>query len=173
MHNIISILFVIYALSAGALTTPTLHDGRSGGFGTHDQDADLTIYIWDDETCLPTEQWSEKYSLSWDSMQNLTTSAASFTISRSLSTTEHLDWSSDVAGPPGANRIRSETVRHGCEYFVKSTNLGPPGRDLPSMPLQGSTCTSLGGMPISVSVLSGKHAKRTDWFLFLVREFVG
>ena len=173
MHNIISTLFVFYALSAGALTSPKSIDGRSGGFGTHGQDADLTIYIWDGEDCLPTYQPNYNFTMSWASMQNFTSPATTFTISRSLRTTEHLDWSSDVAGPPGANRRRSESVLPGCEYFVKSTNLSPVGRDLPSMPLQGNTCTSLGSMPISVSVLSEKHAKRTDRFLFLVREFMG
>ena len=173
MHNIISTLFVIYALSAGALSTPTLIDGRSGGPGKHGQDADLTIYIWDAESCLPTDQPNYNFTMSWALMQNFTATAVSFTISRSLSTTEHLDWSSDIAGPPGANRIRSERILPGCEYFVKSTNLSPAGRELPSMPLQRKTCTSLGGMPISVSILSGEHAKRIDRFLFLVREFVG
>lgn len=137
MHKIISSLFVIYALSAGALTYPTHIDSRSSEFGTHSQDVDRAIYIWDGGDCTPTYQWIEKYKLSWDLMQNLNTAAASFSVSRTPRTTEHLDWSSDVVGPPGANRIRAETILPGCGYFVKSTNLGPPGRDLPSVPLQG------------------------------------
>ena len=154
MH-ILSTLLAIHALSAGALATPAFIDGRSGGFGTFGQDAGLTIHIWEDENCMPTLEWNVSFDLSWGVMRPLTIAAQSFTISRTLHTTEHLDWSSTVPGPPGANRIRSESVPHGCEYFVKSTDMGPIGRDLQPMPLQATVCTPLGGMPISVSVPSG------------------
>ena len=152
MHNIISTISVIYTLSAGALAIPTSIGGRAGNIGTRGQDADLKIYIWDHEDCTPTLEWTASFEMSRDSMQNFTTiPAAWFMISRSLSGTERLDWSSDVPGP---GKVRAENVPHGCEYFEVSMNMGPPGLDLSPMPLQGKTCTSIGAMPISVSVPS-------------------
>lgn len=156
MYNIISTISVIYALSAGALTIPTSIDNRSGDIETRDQDAHLTILIWDNAQCTPTFEPHGNFSLSWGSMQNFPTipaaATASFTISRSLNATERLDWSSDVLGK---YPTPAEDVPYGCEHFEISTSTGPSGRDLPPMPLQGNTCTPLGAYTISVSVLSG------------------
>ena len=155
MHTILSTIFAIHALSAGALATPPSIDGRSGAFGTIGQIANLKIKLWDSDDCMPSTIPDRILDLSWGVMRPTNNATQSFSISRELRNTEHLDWSVTTRSPPSAKRDGWEHIEPGCEQRIKSTDFNPIGNML------GPMCVPL-GMVMEVSYPSGECAKCTD-----------
>lgn len=142
MYPIFPNLLAMLTLSIGTLPVPASIEGRSGGFGTLGQDANLTVYYWNDlgTQCIPSIP-TASVSLSWGVNCLTPGGTQSFSLSRALSDTEHLDWSNNAApDPPGAHRGRSESVLHGCENFVRSTDLNVIGQTLGGGCLRSIRC---------------------------------
>lgn len=137
MHSIFSTLLAIHALSAGALATLAPIDGRSGGFGTVGQDANLTVTMWSGSGCWAADEPSVSVDMSWGVMQAIAIPIQAFSLNRVLGETERLDWSAAAPDTPGARRALSERVNLACAHYIRSTSQNPEGS-----PLQSGECVS-------------------------------
>lgn len=131
MHTIFSALLAIHVLSAGTFATPAMIDRQSITWGILGQDADLTIFTWDNAGCNSTQSANNgSVELHWGLMRQTWATTQSYMVSRRLRNTERLDWSAAAADPPGANKARLDDIVSGCEIYLQTTSPDPNGNGL-------------------------------------------